>query len=928
MDEDDEDEGYSGANHNGALSLLQPSSILRDTQGESFQETPYGRSNTSGRDSFGSNFQSSFGQREGKDIPDAVVTTIAKDAASRLGPARVTEPADLILDTEAIVNRLYTLDDGSDLGTGLNDDIATASKELTELWRSLEEDTSMSGDVDGDIFVVGPAEGSSNVSKAAFLGDALLRLHGRPFAQDLRSNGLRSIMSSQNAASAAFSQSLPYPKVLLNWLNEVHDPYPEALSDLKLQQPNAASHPNFWEILHTILLRGEIQSVITILKQADFKHARTSIEDGQGRVGYSGTLLANTRTQIERAVQLLERCPAVNRNDWNIRGGDWSIFRRAVLQTSNDLTAFAEPMLRSREDDALSFKKSDKNSISQAARKAESKVPWAVYQQLRALYNILLGKTTELIAFSQDWVEATTFLTAWWAGEDHTRPLNINSEEDEEQSAYVRRLIRSFARVTDSSRNDSFQVRSDRLVEVGLACIFQGSINESIGVMRTYSLAVTSAVAEIGTVAGWFTSAGGAPDGLDQSDLMVLSSYEGSKTLFTRDSLLLDYGKGLFDRDVLEGSAGAREGWEIGLQVFGRVEDYELIAGKIGEYLERLNLSSGDRVDRLLQICNNIGLSDHARKVAEVSALMRSLFHTLTSSQKYADSLADSSFNYGEALIYYARSHSIKKVKNILDLLISFCLVQSTAFPSNSDLDPDLRDLITNPTSTLKKMAMVDADAAEIVHTHLSGYATLRRFYDLRDQSLTSDLPLHRIKAQAAVALLTVIASSADNIHGGLYDAKRGSIVAVDGLLALLGEALPFLNNTPRTLKMTQVFALLKAIEDVQTVTPRVYAQCNEFLQSTLEAAHASGSGNGSPRHLLKKSMSEMTASSVDGWSLTGSEFLRDSLVNSGVLVRAERKRGWDWRTGLRRGANGEDVLRILRLGLAQELAAGWIQDE
>ena len=91
--------------------------------------------------------------------------------------------------------------------------------------------------------------------------------------------------------------------------------------------------------------------------------------------------------------------------------------------------------------------------------------------------------------------------------------------------------------------------------------------------------------------------------------------------------------------------------------------------------------------------------------------------------------------------------------------------------------------------------------AAEMLHTHLTGYATLRKFYDLRDEEVNLEQgqktrlrPIAR-KNAAATALLAVINSAADSIHGGLYDEDRGSIVQVDGLLALLGEAMIFVDR-------------------------------------------------------------------------------------------------------------------------------------
>ena len=96
----------------------------------------------------------------------------------------------------------------------------------------------------------------------------------------------------------------------------------------------------------------------------------------------------------------------------------------------------------------------------------------------------------------------------------------------------------------------------------------------------------------------------------------------------------------------------------------------------------------------------------------------------------------------------------------------------------------------------------MDPKAAEMLHTHLTGYATLRKFYDLRDEEVNSETDQHpraRAKARktaAATALLAVINSAADNIQGGLFDENRGSVVQVDGLLSLLGEALVFINRT------------------------------------------------------------------------------------------------------------------------------------
>jgi hypothetical protein len=136
-----------------------------------------------------------------------------------------------------------------------------------------------------------------------------------------------------------------------------------------------------------------------------------------------------------------------------------------------------------------------------------------------------------------------------------------------------------------------------------------------------------------------------------------------------------------------------------------------------------------------------------------------------------------------------------------VELLISFSLVQSRAYPTAADLDPQLESLLKEPKTCLSVIASVNEEAASILQFYLSGYATLRRFYEIRDEAVELEegqrprfKPLARRRA-AAKALAAVISSAADNIYGGLFDPDRDSAVQVDGLMALLGEALVFVNR-------------------------------------------------------------------------------------------------------------------------------------
>lgn len=142
-----------------------------------------------------------------------------------------------------------------------------------------------------------------------------------------------------------------------------------------------------------------------------------------------------------------------------------------------------------------------------------------------------------------------------------------------------------------------------------------------------------------------------------------------------------------------------------------------------------------------------------------------------------------------------------------MDVLIFTSLVQSAAWPPVEELDAQLLDLVEDQRSTLSKIARADVEAAQLIASHLSGYATLRKFYDLRDEGddgpKKSGLrPIARRK-EAAGCIVALVQSAADCIRGGLYDSEQDAVVQIDALLPLLGEALPLMN---RELSFTYLF--------------------------------------------------------------------------------------------------------------------------
>ena len=765
---------------------------------------------------------------------ESVFPTIAKNLAKQIGPAQLDEPDELIIETEKLVLQLYPYPSGNeDQQQRLQIALGVVPEALCKLWQSCCNDGTRASHSEYTIGI-GPGEGQPALHKATFLSSLLLKLHHPPPAK-----GKQAYAAPSGRFQSRLSESLhrdrsirqeAYPRVLLDWLEQHHNPYPTATKDLQSYYPNPTAHLNFWDIIYSAVISGKLSEVISILKNSDFQHARTAPEDGSREGGYHGLELQNINQAINRLVSVLESCPAVQDDDWQVTGNDWMIFRKRVQQAMSDLATFSEGHDRDMDPVESTFEahnfgmRSTSNALSRSARQAESRVPWTVYQNLKLMYKLLLGGTAEIITFAQDWVEAAIGLAVWWDGDEDdevaagsllmsrrslrrsqgpvSRLVDLN-----DRAAYHRRLAYAFERVTEASEDDTFQIDSLNPVEVGLVSIFEGNIEGVVELLRAWSSPITAAVVEVATQAGWFESApgDGAVPGFDESDLMVLSYGQPARGL-SRDGVLATYAEVLFDRKEIQDTRlnVVKEGWELAIEVLDRLNDKSLATRKVGEILERLPLISDYRTDKLIRTCHSFGLHKEACEIAEVCLSHRysyRVFKTNRCPKKYADSIAEDSDRYGNALVYYARSHNAKKVKDVLDLLISLCLVQSLAFPPKSAMDQNLKGLVNHPRESLAAITSMDPEAAELLQSLFGGYATMRKFYDLRDEEVQlkdgqkpSLRPAARKKA-AASALLTVIASAADNIQGGLYDEEMKAVVQVDGLLALLGEAMVFVNS-------------------------------------------------------------------------------------------------------------------------------------
>ena len=584
---------------------------------------------------------------------DSLIPTLAKNMASRLRTANLDDPDKLILRTEAVMGQLHT------------PEYVTAGQEpareaiipiivddLSRVWQTSVDHSVDDHRMQGDYVVgIGPDENAPGLLKASFLAPLLLQLHHPPPAKGKQASALplfnQSMYFTELQQHSMISPSpTALPKVLIDWLQDNYSPYTVATKNLISHQPNPTAHVNYWDLVLSLTLRGQLSAVLNILKLSDFKRAWTAREDERGQDGYHGTQLENIERVVNRAIQLLELCPALQDGDWNVTSSAWQIFRKRVEHASDYLANFAEG--RDRDLDHLdpAFEASNfgiKNpsmTISQSSRQAESQVPWSVYQNLKAIYGVFLGGSTEVISCAQNWVEATIGLTIWWDGDDdddefimgssamsrralrHSVSRGARLVDINHTAAYLRRLASSFEQATDTSDETMFQINPINVVEVALASLCEGNVEHVLAFLRGWSLPISSAVVQIASLGGWYNpSAGGAMmAGFNESDLMVLSSYDQADEFLTRDGILIEYGEALFERDDLRDfeEQNFKEGWELSLAVLIRLDDTIRATNIVGDLLGRIPLRSDQRVDKIIDICQELGMQREAEGIAEV----------------------------------------------------------------------------------------------------------------------------------------------------------------------------------------------------------------------------------------------------------------------------------------------------------------------
>ncbi|OAA59129.1 vitamin h transporter 1 [Niveomyces insectorum RCEF 264] len=926
---------------------------------------------------------------------------IAKDMYRQMGYAAVTEAPELVRQTEVEISHLYAEGIGrEDDPDRLDQALADGSAQLVGLWRAYVDSLPSSlpqagqkhheqqrqGDDDDDndeepLGNIGPGPHASAFENAAYVATLALQVHHtRSMSFDAKRNSVS-------------SQVEPLPATLFRWLNDYHNPDPDQEQD--------------------------------VLRAASLRAGGWDAVRRAGIPAYTGQALANVERAVRDTVAMLEMCPGRD-GHWDVWSEKWTLFRLRARGALEQLRRFAEGRDadarwggsrgvagggrihddsdmndgdRSESNLGDSFRSyaaggsgggggvgtsggHSRQSMAGLARRAESQVPWDIYENINIVFDIVLGSRERILAISQDWCEALVGLFGWWdetktgagAGASSFRQsraaLSLQQQQQQQRldprfastlEGYLDRLTRAFRATTDAG----LEINSSRPLEVALACVFEDNPRGLVGLLRSWSLPVAVAVIEIASLGGWLpaqssstavaAALASAMDDLDMEDLEVLGvdPADPDDTDGIKDNTLMQYAQALVNDDVLkvapadkggepprhdvEGGGGSdddeapasssssspatMEGWELAIHVLGRMNSPERAEETVGELvrtmLKTLDVDAGGTLDKIWRLLNDLDMASYAEEAAE----------------HYGDLLTNESYRFGEAVWYYAIAH--------------------------------------RPA----KLARRDLDAAELLGRMLSGYATLRQFYDLRDSAQYDYLPLARRRTAAAAALSAVIASADDSVRGGLYDGSRDTVVSEDFLLVLLGEALVFVEtaipmtsttappaNTfttsssqvtaPPVISAETVDVLLKAAEDLQALAgSRVYAACDEFFQ--VVRASAPGLQGSTPADLLQRSTSNLSSggnSAASSYVLAGSSLLASQLHRSMVGGAAGGggnagsssdnhnanghppadgtvHRGWDWRSGLTARTTGAEVLQRMRHGLSRALARLWVAE-
>lgn len=533
--------------------------------------------------------------------------TIARDMYTNQDAATLTEPSQLILDTEDLVSRLYADGVGTEEDVDkMDNSLAAISYRLISLWNEHVE--TLPAPEGEDYASIGPGAQALPFEKAGFVAHLILRMH-----------------HTRSDPAKDQETTPPLPEVLFSWMDDSHNLFPDQIREISQYKPSPACHSLFWQTLRNALLRGNVVGASHLLRNAGWEYVR---KGSSGEKAYTGKALDNVRRFATATCEVLDHCPAAS-GDWDIWNSSWTLFRVRAKGALDKLTLFAE----GRDVQMYGFDDgygSPAQSMSTMAKEASSQLPWDVYEHLQMVYGIVLGDHEAILETAQDWCEATIGLFGWWDDSNHRRKsLRLSRSQFNTSTSsrfgasddYLDRLSSAFHKVVQSDLNPNTMDP----VEVALASAFEGNITAVIGCLRIWSLPISCSVAEIASLGEWLPQtevASNLPaDSLDMDDLALLGITQQSddEKQGIKDTTLVLYARELAG---IEHMSPQRDGWEMAIQVLGRMDLPEKSEQTVGELLRdllaTLDENSSSTVDKMWRILNDLGMINFAEETAEV----------------------------------------------------------------------------------------------------------------------------------------------------------------------------------------------------------------------------------------------------------------------------------------------------------------------
>lgn len=548
---------------------------------------------------------------------------LAKDVYQQMGTADVIESPQVILGTESLIARLY------DEGVGeaedeekMDDALATVAGKVAALWKGYLD--KLPQPTEEHVAEIGPGPHATGFEKANYLANLALQIHHTRYDE------------------GGMVRVEPLPETLFRWLNDYHDMYGNQVDEILRHRPSPACHSLFWQAVFIALLRGKVGDAARLLQHAGWGHVRRG---QRGEYAYVDRALENVERAAEETIVVLESCPGYDGN-WEIWSSDWTLFRVRAQGALEHLRRFAEGKDSAFGESTFSesvMSTRSRQSMAGLARRAESQVPWEIYENLNIVFDIILGQQGAILEAAQDWLEATVGLFGWWDERRNPaeKPFNmsqslsrsqalvLHSAPTSDSESYLDRLARAF----HTSVESDFHFNSQNPVEIGMACVFEDNIKGVIGLLRGWSLPVAAAVAEIASLGKWLpphqpTGAFGLED-LDMDDLEVLGMDPGAPDEVDgiKDSTLVQYAQALADYEglssVKDKMGVSREGWELSISVLGRMDSpersEEMVRDLVEHLVQELHVDSNAMVDRLWTLLSELGMIEFAEDAAEVS---------------------------------------------------------------------------------------------------------------------------------------------------------------------------------------------------------------------------------------------------------------------------------------------------------------------